>query len=161
MKRSGDHTSPARVAARFWPKVDVRGPFDCWDWTGTKDDDGYGHLKMSGSSPEAAHRLSYRFAHGAIPEGLFVCHRCDNPSCVNPAHLFAATHRDNMADMRAKGRQATGMSVAHPKLTTEQARDIRRIYATTGRSQRDIAAEFGVHQMTVSRVVRREVWADA
>ena len=79
----------------------------CWGWTGNSDGKGYGTLsnrKGSGFSPEKAHRVSYEKFYGEIPKGLYICHKCDNPSCTNPAHLFAGTQKENMQDCSKKGR---------------------------------------------------------
>lgn len=80
----------------------------CWGWSGTKDEQGYGRISSrdarNSPSPERAHRVSYEQAYGAIPDGLVICHRCDNPECTNPDHLFAGTQKDNMMDCSAKGR---------------------------------------------------------
>jgi HNH endonuclease len=105
----GKKGRPARakrsLEERFWEKVDKRGPDECWEWTGGRFGPGYGALSRDRESgPAPAHRLSYEFAYGPIHDGLHVLHRCDNPPCVNPAHLWAGTHDDNMADRHAKGR---------------------------------------------------------
>lgn len=94
----------AAQAPRFWLRVDRSG--DCWRWTGTHKATGYGRLSWGGRRAAPAHRVAWELTHGVIPDGVHVLHRCDNPTCVNPAHLFLGTHADNMSDRREKGRYA-------------------------------------------------------
>jgi len=98
--RTGDLHS-AEPAARFEAHVDKSG--DCWKWTGPLSDGGYGKFSC-GQVKRRAHRVAYEMYVGPIPDGMHVLHRCDNPPCVNPTHLFLGTHLDNMRDMEAKGR---------------------------------------------------------
>jgi hypothetical protein len=105
-----------------------------------------------------AHRLVWEECFGPIPEGLCVCHHCDNPPCVNPEHLFLGTQADNMRDMITKGRRArqTGENAPGRKLTAEQVEEIRKAIGTT----RAIASRFGISQSQVSKIRRREQWQD-
>jgi HNH endonuclease len=96
------------LATRFWAKV-ARGE-SCWLWLGYCKPNGYGSIGLGGRAEgkDYAHRVAWRLAYGAIPDGLYVCHRCDTPACCRPDHLWLGTHAENLGDMRAKGRGATG-----------------------------------------------------
>lgn len=91
------------LEVRFWKFVDKRGPDECWGWKGTTNNTGYGNISVH-QRPKQAHRVSYELNIGPIPEGMDVCHTCDNPPCTNPNHLFAGTRQDNVDDMIAKER---------------------------------------------------------
>lgn len=101
------------IPDRFWPKVDKSG--DCWNWTANRNVRGYGMFSIRSGYMRTAHRVSYELCNGPIAEGLFVCHSCDNPSCVNPAHLWLGTHMDNMMDREAKGRNASTKKMHCPR----------------------------------------------
>jgi hypothetical protein len=141
-------------AERFWALVE-RGP-GCWRWLGYSDPQGYGFIWLP-SCRRRAHRAAWEFAQGPIPRGLCVCHRCDNPWCVNPEHLFLGTRAENNADMRSKGRQARGRKVPLAKLDEWSVRLIRAM-ARLGWSNADLAREFKVSGTTVCHVLQGKVW---
>lgn len=95
------------VKKRFWAKVIVTDKFSCWFWTAAQHRSGYGAFKFMNETLKS-HRISYIFSFGHVPDGMFICHKCDTPSCVNPNHLFLGTSADNMADMASKGRSIKG-----------------------------------------------------
>lgn len=144
---------------RFWSKVDKspgHGPQgDCWLWIGAVLPDGYGHFKDGGKS-RGAHVVSYELANGPLSSGMNGLHRCDFRTCVNPAHIFAGTHQDNMADMVAKGRASAPKGEEHhdAKLTADQVRAIR----LDSRSQRVIAENYGVTQGAIAHIKTRRSW---
>jgi hypothetical protein len=136
----------------------------CWLWLGRpRGSNGYGGFMMN-ERVYVAHRASWLLLRGEIPDGKLVLHHCDNPSCVNPHHLFLGTHQDNEDDKVRKGRQARGDKLAHPraageangnsKLTIQAVREIRA--ATV--PQRSVAKAYGVTQALVSKIQRGEIW---
>lgn len=153
-------------ADRFWPKVAIGAPEDCWEWTASRDDLGYGFFRMFPGVPMwKAHRASWAINHGPIPDGLAVLHACDNPPCVNPnpGHLFLGTLSDNTQDALAKGRwnrTPTHYGETSPKarLTAAQVDEIRCRYAAGESNQRELGEEFGICQTQVGRIVRRVHW---
>lgn len=128
---------------------------ECWIWTGACSTGGYGQLRI-GSRRSQAHRVSYELFVGSIPEGMCICHTCDTPSCINPDHLFAGTHKENTADMIAKGRKnpATNLDNPSTKIPHDQHDKIREDRAL-GRSLRSIAAEYGVYPSTIWAICNR------
>jgi hypothetical protein len=146
---------------RFLEKVDI--PDVCWQWTGGASDFGHGRMKIAGAlvSP---HRLAYEYFVGPIPEGKMVLHRCDNPGCVNPRHLFTGTNSDNMKDAAAKGRLAPqidpspwqGQNRVTAKLNDDAVREIRKAPQSEIRS---LAQRFGVHRSVIYKVMKRKRWA--
>lgn len=147
----------------FWTKVDSKNladPTKCWEWTGFKTPFGHGVASFQGKQI-GAHRASFLVHHGAIPDGLFVCHRCDVPACVNPNHLFLGTQRDNMIDCRDKKRlrgfitsPVRGEATKHNKLNEIQVREI----LTSKDAGRTFARKFKVAEATISRIRNRVNW---
>lgn len=146
-------------AQRFWAKVDKTG--ECWLWVGAVQANGYGRFHYR-SAAVSAHRHAWHLTHGPIPDGMFVCHRCDTPPCVRPDHLFLGTPADNSADMVRKGRAARRQGVAaNPaKLTAEQVQQIRRRYDAGGVSVYTLAADYPVTHMSIWHVVKRHSYRD-
>lgn len=146
---------PMPMHQRFWAKVRRARVNECWEWTGTKNAKGYGIFRLHQTRCSAAHRVAYEIATGPIPSGMLVLHRCDNPSCCNPAHLFIGTHIENMADMTAKKRNAFGVRSPKALLTPEQVIEIRSIKGCT----KALAAKFGVREITIRCARSRRTWA--
>lgn len=130
----------------------------CWEWSACKTKDGYGQFRFH-KQMQLAHRIAYHLYVGEIPVGMCVCHRCDNPSCVNPVHLFLGTHIDNMLDRDNKGRDADhrGEKNGHAKLINAQVVEIRKKHSE-GATQSELAKEFGVSQSTISHILCGETW---
>lgn len=144
---------------RFWDKVDVRGPDECWDWSASLNGRGYGAFAMGGRMRTAS-RIAWTLTHGD-PGRLHVLHRCDRPRCCNPAHLFLGTPKDNVEDMIAKGRRRhvapRGSRHGRAKLTEADVVRIRERVAA-GETRVAVAAAFGVANQLVSGIVARKYW---
>jgi hypothetical protein len=165
------HYSPKLVAA-FWAKVDRRHPDECWEWTGAKTKAGYGvynHPKNQG-----AHRYSAEMAFGPVPPGMFVCHKCDNRSCVNPDHLFYGTPSDNSRDAFKKGRHKMpyfwsnpewvaartykrGADIGSSKLTDADIIAIRQM-RIAGASSNEIAKRYRLDRSTILDIIKGVHW---
>lgn len=129
----------------------------CVEWNRCLGSHGYGEITYK-QLKLLAHRLSFELHVSTIPEGMLVCHACDNRKCINPKHLFVGSHRDNFIDMVKKGRRrvAKGGSNFMCKLSDSQVRDIRKEYATTKTSHRKIAKQYGVNHRLVGRIIKGE-----
>ena len=146
------------LEVRFWRKV-RKGP-GCWEWTGHRNEKGYGLIRVGGKDEGSlyAHRVSYELAKGPLGEGMCALHTCDNPPCVRPDHLFAGTQRDNIDDMVAKGRSTRGERHPQAKLSLAEVEEVRRRYVAGGVYQDDLGAAFGISQSQVSEIVRGISW---
>jgi hypothetical protein len=164
-----DHTTPRKRNRKpLYPnpteallaRITPGSPDECWPWQAGTNRNGYGVFTHQ-HEYYYAHRVSYEFYHGPIPEGLGVLHSCDNPICCNPYHLRAGTPKDNASDMVSRGRDRhvsfRGEDHANAKLTIEQVRTIRRL-ADEGMNQTQIGKMFGVSQSSVMAIRTRRTW---
>lgn len=162
------------IYEKFWKYVDKNGPIpqhlpnlgQCWIWTSCKDKDGYGWIgltkKSSGFYNKRAHRIS-ALIHGIsdiLTENQLILHKCDNPGCVNPEHLFIGTTEDNVKDRVSKNRTAiqSGSSHGYAKLVESQVLEIRAKYATGNYTQDKLATEYKVVRPMISLIVNRKNW---
>lgn len=165
---------PESTQARFWQKVDQSAGQDaCWLWTTAHTHVGYGRFALTHQRTVYAHRLAYFLTYGEIPTDKIVCHRCDNPTCCNPAHLFVGTHKENVQDMIDKGRKPRGEnhwtfrspnSVARgerqgsAKLSEEQVISLRTRYEAHDCERKELAAEFHIDVTHLWRIAKGRNW---
>ena len=149
-------------------KKQILRPSGCIEWVGSKNSDGYGRFWASGKV-RGAHRVAYAVAFGRFPDGQHVLHRCDNPSCVNPSHIFTGSHSDNMRDMYSKGRKPTpfefiwaakrtkcGDKNPHAALSWSDVRQIRESSATNNQ----LAERFGVTSTNIRLIRANKTWKE-
>ena len=145
------------IASRFWKKVDKTN--NCWNWLAHINNWGYGQF-WDGENQMKAHRMSWVISHGDIPDGMCILHRCDNPKCVNPNHLFLGTLKDNMIDMVNKGRNVTHMGKGEDnpsaKLTEIEVRIIRAYHPALG--SRQLSNMFGIAMQNIWKIVTYRSW---
>lgn len=159
--KGGDPLSPEHLARRLANGLDDIPQDGCWEWTRAKPH-GYGTLTV-GRKTRSAHRLAYQLGVGPIPRRAHIRHSCDNPSCINPDHLFAGTREDNMQDCVRRGRHGgppparKGEKNPASKLTSDKVDEIRR-QLTQGSTQTKIARRFGISQSQVSNIKIGRQW---
>lgn len=146
-----------KQVARFWSKIDIGSPVECWEWSNSTNWKGYGHLGIN-EVTWLSHRLAWMLTSGDIPDGLCVLHECDNPLCCNPDHLFLGTHTDNMHDMIRKGRLVinNGSKNGRSKLTEDQVREIRKLKPLY--SLRQLGKIFDVSHGAIDLVIQGKTW---
>jgi len=142
---------------RFWRYVEKIPFHACWEWVGGKNIFGYGRFNVDGKM-QSAHRFSYGLRNPDFDRSLNICHRCDNPGCVNPDHLFAATQKENIADRDRKGRRKMSYGDRHyrSKITSDQAKEIKALKGKM--KQTDIAKKFGINRSNVARIISGKYW---
>lgn len=147
------------IEERLWGRIDKTATSGCWLYLGNRSDKGHGVVRHR-DKMRGAHRVAWELVNGPIPDGMCVCHHCDNPPCVNPAHLFLGTLADNNRDRATKGRSADmrGERSHRARLTTAQAQDIRR-RRLAGETITALAREFNIHHGTVSRIAKAQTWS--
>lgn len=145
---------------RFWSKVNKSGGDDaCWEWMSSTNPKGYGKFWFIDDTI-SAHRFSWFLANGKIPRHQpFICHKCDNPKCVNPAHLFAGDSQDNISDMISKGRSLTGEKSHAAKITSEDVIEIRRLWHNSRITSRQLGEKYGLGKTSVLRIIHGKTWA--
>ncbi len=159
-RRTGKvQAKPVDLAQRFWSKVLRRAEQQCWPWKATRSRLGYADFSI-GRKKFLGHRVAWRLTHGDIPPGQCVCHRCDNPACCNPAHLFLATREENYKDMLAKNRMRIlrGEAAGNAKLTAQQVRQIRREYIPWKFGAAQLAKKFGTTKENITKILQRKSW---
>jgi len=146
---------PKNILKDVWKRINKRDENDCWEWVGGKDKDGYGRMMIDRHNYRT-HRLTYIETYGSIPEGLIICHRCNNPSCCNPNHLYAGTIRENSQQCTKEGRRVSGEKHYKTILSDKDILKIRSLYSTGTFSQRELGRMFGVTQAAIWYIINNK-----
>lgn len=158
-------STPEMAIMRFWEKVDKKEEGQCWNWKGYKGRTGHGQMTIM-QKQVYVHRFSWELHNGReIPDGMYVCHKCDNGSCVNPNHLFIGTQKENVDDMVSKGRaihplegRVRGEKNGNSKLNLEQVNEIRKKYIPYKVTHKQLGLEFGVSEITIRKILKGQLW---
>ena len=146
--------------ARFWAKIQKLN--DCWIWIGGQDRDMYGVFTFREDGKDftvrATHYSWQLYTGRPVPEGIFLCHKCDHPYCVNPEHLFLGTNQDNMEDKVSKGRQTRGELTNSAQLTEEKVKEIRQLFGSGEYSKRQLADKYQVSWSIIHRALLGKTW---
>jgi hypothetical protein len=155
----------------FYRSFEINLISGCWEWKALRNEDGYGHFPsgIRNGKNTKSHQASWLIYNGEIPKGMCVCHKCDNPSCVNPDHLFLGTYKDNNDDKMMKGRHRTrvfygaehpqrGENSPHHKLSEDNVKEIRKL-RTEGYTLRALAKKFGITHGVVNNILQGRKWS--
>lgn len=152
------------LSERFWSKVDVRGDDECWHWKAAprRKDQGYGAFWMDGRHHPSS-KVAWLLTNGDVPDGMEVCHQCDNPPCCNPKHLFLGTRQENNDDKVSKSRHAYGARNGNARLTPEQVQFIRShkppgVKRLANGITGALAEQFGVTKQYISEILGNKSW---
>lgn len=146
---------------RFWSRVVIKSDDECWEWIGNKSHNGYGTMAISHGVMIRAHRLSWMLCCGDLQKDILVLHHCDNPSCVNPKHLFIGTHKDNAVDAKVKGRWTRGEKSGRSKLKESDVKLIRERYKNKERNlTKKASKEFGVSTSAIKFILYGRNWKE-
>lgn len=148
-----------KAQKRFWSHVEKKDKNQCWPWMSALSQKGYGVFNYRQKTMKS-HRISYFLSFGTLIDGLLVCHRCDNPPCCNPNHLFLGTAMENQRDSILKGRsrKAIGEYASSAKLKEDQVVEIRCLHSVGNTSFKKLSTIFGVARSTVEKIVKRKTW---
>jgi len=156
-----DETSKEEVEDRIQDKYEINEDTGCWEWTAAQNDPGYGRIRIE-DTLRYAHRVSFRLYNGDLDDNEQVNHRCHNPRCINPDHLYSGTQQENIEDARERGTllESRARGPDHPRtvLTEDDVREIRRLYKKTDHTQRSLASQFDVSKGAIQDILERKTW---